>query len=141
MVWLDTLAEHYGVSTGMIPTRLQDSSYQVVERALSNYAQTDLSLALNMSYLDTPAYLIGSTADRGPLFKLIDFNRVARSLRQIGHMHVLLGGVYAMSVDRQQAGESHCDDTTAELNCFGALDCCPHPRRARASDDTWGDRD
>jgi hypothetical protein len=114
---LDLLREAYGWATGPIIRRLSDLGFYTAESALSNYAQTHLSLAasLNMEYLDAPARALIGTTVRAPLRSLIESNRVARSLKTRGYQYVLIGGDYALTARSQLADTTVCGDEAAEL--------------------------
>lgn len=87
----DQLARTIGYDDKWFIDELSRRGFYIATDSHSNYSQTDLSLAsvLNMDTIQTLLPNADSqTADRLPLFRLIDDNRVANHLRLFGYKYI-----------------------------------------------------
>lgn len=84
----DVLTELYSYDNQPFLDALIAEGFNVSDDSLSNYKQTDLSLAslLNMDYINWIGDEIGKeNNDYGPLYLFFDYNRTSEQLRRIGY--------------------------------------------------------
>lgn len=77
---------------------LKDKGFFIADKSLTNYSQTDLSLAssLNLGYLDDLAAAVDpDTSDRRPLEDMIQNNSVVQFLKQQGYTIIALDSGYS----------------------------------------------
>ncbi|GAP13520.1 predicted membrane-associated, metal-dependent hydrolase [Longilinea arvoryzae] len=118
----DVLAELYAYNNQPFLDALTAEGFTVGEDSLSNYKQTDLSLAslLNMEYINWIGDEIGKeNRNYGPLYLIFDYNRTSEQLRRVGyHINVFSSGFKTL--------ESETADLTlrskASLNTFEIME-------------------
>ncbi len=84
----DVLKDIYGFDNESFINALKKQGFEVSNRSLANYKQTDFSLSslLNMDYLNWIGDEIGtSNNDYLPLYYILDHNRVFEQLHRIGY--------------------------------------------------------
>jgi hypothetical protein len=88
----DLLLNEMGYDNSTFLTELKNRGFYVAECTLSNYTQTELSLAstLNMEYLDTLGSFPADSTDRTQLDELILHSRVRTILEHLGYQTVSL---------------------------------------------------
>lgn len=108
----DVLESHYELDITPFVDFLATNGFQVPHAARSNYSQTFLSLAsaLNLSYLDDLAGVVGKTSrDRRPLKYLIDRNALMRAAKAAGYRVVSIGSAYSATQTIDIADVCICD--------------------------------
>lgn len=93
----DVLRAIYGYDNTQFIDQLKARGFFVAPRSRSNYHQTTLSLAssLNMTYLDGLG--LEGFKSRLPLFRMLNDNRVVRSLAQLGYSSVAFSTGYSLT--------------------------------------------
>lgn len=105
----ETLARHYGVSSG-IGALLEERGFYVAERSHANYLKTGHSLASTF-YLDYLDLLADDPRVPGPswhgIFAMLQDHRAARFLRDRGYAFLQFGSWWRGTHENEFADENH----------------------------------
>ena len=107
----DVLQSAYGVESRVQVEQLERFGWRVLSRSRANYAQTYTSLAATLtgSYLSALSDVMGPTADRRPLFELIQQSGTVAGLKRIGYRFVLIGSTTSVTRSHRLADVCLCD--------------------------------
>lgn len=117
----DVLERIYGLDNSAFLQRLQDWGFFVPRDAVSNYAQTSLSLAssMNMSYLDDLEAFAGVGIPQSEVPRLFRHNEVVRVLRSWGYSIVAITIPYNRT--RMPTADLSFEPVPQALNSFESL--------------------